>query len=43
MAGHLVLTHLWPGTDPRIALAAAAEHYGGTVDIAVGGFAIDLE
>ncbi|MFF5084140.1 MBL fold metallo-hydrolase [Actinoplanes sp. NPDC000266] len=40
-AGHLLLTHLWPGTDPIIALAAAAENYGGTVDVAAGRFTIE--
>jgi ribonuclease BN (tRNA processing enzyme) len=42
-AGHLLLTHLWPGTDPALSLAAAVENYGGTVDIAVGGLTIDLD
>jgi ribonuclease BN (tRNA processing enzyme) len=33
-AGRLVLTHLWPGTDPARAVAAAARHYGGDVSVA---------
>jgi ribonuclease BN (tRNA processing enzyme) len=41
-ADRLVLTHLWPGTDPRIALAAAAETYGGRLDVAVGDLIVDL-
>jgi ribonuclease BN (tRNA processing enzyme) len=41
-AGRLVLTHLWPGTDPRVALAAAAETYGGALDVAAGGLTVDL-
>ena len=41
-ADHLLLTHLWPGTDPQIALAAAAATYGGTLDVAVRDFTVDL-
>jgi ribonuclease BN (tRNA processing enzyme) len=33
-AGHLVLTHLWPGTSHAQALAAASAEYDGTVSIA---------
>jgi ribonuclease BN (tRNA processing enzyme) len=31
--GRLVLTHLWPGTDPAAAIAAAASSYDGPVSI----------
>jgi ribonuclease BN (tRNA processing enzyme) len=33
-AGRLVLTHLWPGTDPERALAAAANRYDGEISVA---------
>lgn len=32
--GHLVLTHLWPGTDPGQAKAAARETFAGPIDVA---------
>src|SRR5579875_1999035 len=38
----LVLTHLWPGTDPGAAVAAAARHYGGEIAVAREGLIIDL-
>jgi ribonuclease BN (tRNA processing enzyme) len=38
----LLLTHLWPGSDPLIAMAAAAEAYGGSLDVAVSDFSVDL-
>ncbi|WP_030442944.1 MBL fold metallo-hydrolase [Actinoplanes subtropicus] len=41
-ADRLLLTHFWPGTDPQIAVAAAGETYGGTVDAAVSDLAVDL-
>jgi ribonuclease BN (tRNA processing enzyme) len=41
-ADHLLLTHLWPGTDPRTALTAAAETYGGSVDVAAADMTVDL-
>lgn len=40
--GHLVLTHLWPGTDPLAAVAAANRGYGGEITIASGGVTIEL-
>jgi ribonuclease BN (tRNA processing enzyme) len=40
--GRLVLTHLWPGTDPASAAAAAAEGYGGRIDVATAGLVIEL-
>jgi ribonuclease BN (tRNA processing enzyme) len=41
-AGHLVLTHLLPGTDHRAARAAAAAEYGGDVSVATAGLVLDL-
>ena len=38
-AGRLLLTHLWPGTDPDEAVRAAAEGYPGPVAVAVPGLA----
>jgi ribonuclease BN (tRNA processing enzyme) len=32
--GHLVLTHLWPGTDPDEAITAATSGYAGPVSVA---------
>ena len=32
--GRLVLTHLWPGTDPALARTAAGEAYHGPTDVA---------
>jgi ribonuclease BN (tRNA processing enzyme) len=34
-ARRLLLTHLRPGADPEVALARAAEAYGGPVDVAI--------
>jgi ribonuclease BN (tRNA processing enzyme) len=39
-AGQLVLTHLWPGTDPEIARAAAARGYGGAIAVADEGLSL---
>ena len=36
-AGRLVLTHLWPGTDPGQAVRAAAEGYPGPIAVASPG------
>jgi ribonuclease BN (tRNA processing enzyme) len=41
-AGALLLTHLWPGTDPAAALAAAGESYPGPVSVAQPGLTLDL-
>ncbi|MFB9876783.1 MBL fold metallo-hydrolase [Planobispora siamensis] len=41
-AGRLTLTHLWPGTDRAAARRAAAEGFGGPVDVAAVGQVIDL-
>lgn len=32
--GRLLLTHLWPGADPGASRRAAADHFGGPVDVA---------
>nr|WP_241266761.1 MBL fold metallo-hydrolase [Streptomyces scabichelini] len=39
----LLLTHLWPGTDPATAVRAAAGAYDGPVDVATTGLAVDIE
>jgi ribonuclease BN (tRNA processing enzyme) len=41
-AGALLLTHLWPGTDPADALAAASGTYPGPVSVARPGLSLDL-
>jgi ribonuclease BN (tRNA processing enzyme) len=41
-AGRLLLTHLWPGTDPDTARAAAADTYRGETGVATGGLVADL-
>jgi ribonuclease BN (tRNA processing enzyme) len=41
-AGRLMLTHLWPGTDPSAARAAAAGAYTGEISVARAGLALDL-
>jgi ribonuclease BN (tRNA processing enzyme) len=40
--GHLLLTHLWPGTDPSHARAVAGAAYAGRLDVAAPGVVIDL-
>ncbi len=40
--GRLVLTHLWPGTDPSSARTVAADEYSGEVSVATAGLVIDL-
>jgi ribonuclease BN (tRNA processing enzyme) len=40
-AGHLVLTHLWPGTDPEEAVRAAAASYPGEIAVASPGLVTD--
>jgi ribonuclease BN (tRNA processing enzyme) len=40
--GALLLTHLWPGTDPARALAGAAAWYAGPTSVARPGLALDL-
>ncbi len=41
-AGRLLLTHLWPGTDPSAARAAAAAGYDGDIGVATAGLVLDL-
>ena len=41
-AGHLLLTHLWPGTDPAAARAAAGDRYDGEVAVATADLVLDL-
>jgi ribonuclease BN (tRNA processing enzyme) len=40
--GMLMLTHLWPGTDPAAARAAAATTFGGAIDVATAGRVLDV-
>lgn len=40
--GRLVLTHLWPGSQPQEFLDAAAVEYGGPTCVAVGGLSFDV-
>jgi ribonuclease BN (tRNA processing enzyme) len=39
-AGHLLLTHLWPGTDPRLAQDAARRAYQGVTSVAQAGLVV---
>jgi ribonuclease BN (tRNA processing enzyme) len=41
-AAALVLTHLWPGTDPAAAYAAAAQEYQGRISTARTGLVVEL-
>jgi ribonuclease BN (tRNA processing enzyme) len=41
-ARHLLLTHLWPGTDPAVSRAAAADQYDGPLGVATAGLVLDL-
>ena len=41
-AGRLVLTHLWPGTDPVVARDAATGTFSGPIEVARPGLVIDL-
>jgi len=41
-AGRLVLTHLWPGTDPAAAREAAAAGFAGPVEVARIGLTVQL-
>ncbi|MFE9651596.1 MBL fold metallo-hydrolase [Micromonospora sp. NPDC006431] len=40
--GQLILTHLWPGTDPSAARAAAADGYPGQIDVATADLSLDF-
>jgi len=37
-----MLTHLWPGSSPAAAQAAAASAYGGQISVAAPGTVVDL-
>ncbi|MFF5052456.1 hypothetical protein ACFY1S_04635 [Micromonospora sp. NPDC000663] len=41
-AGAVLLTHLWPGTDPEVAIAATWQAYAGPVTVARPGVVVDL-
>jgi ribonuclease BN (tRNA processing enzyme) len=41
-AHRLLLTHLWPGTDPQIAMSAAADTYNNTLGIATSDLTVDI-
>jgi ribonuclease BN (tRNA processing enzyme) len=41
-AKRLVLTHLWPGTDPNASRAAAARAFQGPLAVATPGLAVEL-
>jgi ribonuclease BN (tRNA processing enzyme) len=41
-AARLLLTHLWPGTDPGVARAAAAAGYDGDISVASAGLAAEV-
>jgi ribonuclease BN (tRNA processing enzyme) len=41
-ADRLVLTHLWPGTDPVVAREAATGTFTGPIEVARPGLVIDL-
>lgn len=41
--GRLLLTHLWPGSDPQAAVDAARRAYDGGIAIADSGLVIDLD
>lgn len=41
-AGHLLLTHLWPGTSPSAARAVAGDAYDGEIGVATAGTVLDL-
>ncbi|WP_239099454.1 MBL fold metallo-hydrolase, partial [Micromonospora andamanensis] len=41
-ARHLLLTHLWPGTDPAAARSAAGDRYDGEIGVATADLVWDL-
>ncbi|MGS2616390.1 MBL fold metallo-hydrolase [Micromonospora sp. LZ34] len=41
-AGRLLLTHLWPGTDPAATLAAGTDEYDGEIGVATADLVLDL-
>jgi ribonuclease BN (tRNA processing enzyme) len=42
-ARRLLLTHLWPGTDPEVSIQRARRFFGGEIDVAEKGLVIDLD
>ncbi len=40
---HLILTHLWPGSDPNASLAAARTRFDGQISVAGPGLVVDLD
>jgi ribonuclease BN (tRNA processing enzyme) len=42
-AGRLMVTHLWPGTDPGASLAAARRAFSDPVDVATPGLVVALD
>lgn len=42
-AAHLLLTHLWPGTDRTTAKRAAANEFHGNIQVAEPGMTVDLK
>ncbi|HWO64126.1 MAG TPA: MBL fold metallo-hydrolase [Umezawaea sp.] len=40
--GHLLLTHLWPGSNPHASVDAAGRTHGGDISVADSGLVIDL-
>ncbi|MBP2339973.1 ribonuclease BN (tRNA processing enzyme) [Saccharothrix coeruleofusca] len=41
-ADRLVLTHLWPDSDPEVSLAAAAQAFAGRLEVARPGLVVDV-
>jgi len=41
-AGRLLLTHLWPGTNPSASRAAAGDEYDGDIGVATADLVLDL-
>jgi ribonuclease BN (tRNA processing enzyme) len=41
-AARLLLTHLWPGTAPKLIADSARDTYAGALDVACGGLQVDL-
>jgi ribonuclease BN (tRNA processing enzyme) len=41
-AARLVLTHLWPGTDPEASVTAARRSFEAPIDVAAGGMVVEL-
>ncbi|MFC7716144.1 hypothetical protein [Nonomuraea recticatena] len=40
--GRLLLTHLWPGTDPEAAVKAAGTSFRDEIAVAVGGMTVEV-